>query len=194
MSPNQELHHHFLCGSSVEFYVEPINSCIDDTDTLISNVHEMAFTEDIPVLPDDVSGFLDTIDCSQITPYPDYPGFVKLRCLGKMRYNWHCKKFEFQTGFLPKSFYTYCHDPRNSSSEHIAEEERYCTGPAVKLIEDGNLPSDYCWLHMVPTVAKRSQALAISSKKAWVADNCQHPKDSTKWLSCCKCKTSCLQK
>ena len=109
MSGDQQPNHHFRCGSSVEFYVEPINSCIDDIDTLICNVHEMAFTEDIPVLPDDVSGFLDTINCSQIMPYPDYPGYVKLRRLGKMRYNWHCKKFEFQQACSPHSFYTYCH-------------------------------------------------------------------------------------
>src|SRR5688572_18615204 len=82
MSPNQEPYYHFVCGSSMEFYVEPIHLCIEDTDILMCNAGEMAFTEDVPVLPDDVSGFVDTINCSRILPDPHYPGFMKLQHLG----------------------------------------------------------------------------------------------------------------
>ena len=94
-SPPNVVQHHFQCGSSAEFYIKPMNSCIDDVDFMISNADELAFTDDIPVLPDDIRGYLDNIKCSQIMPYPDYPGFVELRHLGNMRYNWNCKQFEF---------------------------------------------------------------------------------------------------
>ena len=46
---------------------------------------------------------------------------------------------------------------KNSSSEHIAEQERYCTGPAVKLIHDGNFHSDIVgciWCPQWPKEAK----------------------------------------
>src|SRR5688572_30556157 len=72
MSEDKVPHRYFQCGSSLEFYVELMNSCIDDIDTMISKADEMAFTEDIPVLPDDVSVCVDMTNCLQITPYPDY--------------------------------------------------------------------------------------------------------------------------
>ena len=56
---------------------------------------ELAFVEDFPVLPNDVSGLADTIECYKIEPYLRYPGFVRLRVLGKMNYNWKYKKYEF---------------------------------------------------------------------------------------------------
>ena len=148
---------HFLCGSSIEFYVQPINSCIDDMDTLICNADELAFTEDIPVLPDDVSGFLDTMNCSQILPYPDYPGFVKLRSSGKMIYNWNCKKFEFQQACCTSQFLRIAMIPDTSASARIAEQERYCTGPALKRILGGTCTADtvLCvWCPQWPKEAK----------------------------------------
>ena len=150
-------HQHFVCGSSIEFYIQPIKSCIDDIDTLISKPNALAISEDIPVLPDDVSGFVDTINCSQITPYPDYPGFVKLRILGKMRYNWNCKKFEFQKASCPRQFVRLARVSDIISSARNAEQERYCTGPAFKFIRGGTCPTDavHCiWCPQWPKEAK----------------------------------------
>src|SRR5678815_2490244 len=44
------------CGSLDEFYILPLNTCIDDSDELICNTNLLSFTEDFPVLPSDLSG------------------------------------------------------------------------------------------------------------------------------------------
>src|SRR5688572_4239704 len=69
------------CGSAAEFYIRPLNSCIDDTDYLIARANELVFSGDFPVLPSDMSGLADTIQCYKIEPYDLYPGFVRLRIL-----------------------------------------------------------------------------------------------------------------
>ena len=65
-SPNV-IQHYFQCGSSVEIYIKPIISCIDDVDFMISNPDQLAFTEDIPVLPDEIRGYLDNIKVTEHT-------------------------------------------------------------------------------------------------------------------------------
>src|SRR6218665_1274063 len=86
----------FPCGSSAEFYIQPFNTCISDTDALLCCTDGLALSGDLPVLPNDVSGLLDTIEWLKIEPYYDrYPGFVRLRGFGKMNFNWKCKKYEF---------------------------------------------------------------------------------------------------
>ena len=84
-----------LCGSAAEFYIRPLNTCISDIDFLISRADELAFSGDFPVLPSDMSGLADTIECYKIESYHRYPGFVRLRVLGEMNYNWKYKKYEF---------------------------------------------------------------------------------------------------
>src|SRR6218665_2654962 len=92
---SQKCMHLFHCGSSAEFYIRPLNSCIDDVDAMKFTGNDLAFIEDIPVLPDDYRGLVDTIFCLQIMPYHNYPGFVRLQHLGTMVYNWHYRKFLF---------------------------------------------------------------------------------------------------
>lgn len=96
LSPGQTLWNGFQCASSAEFYIKPINSCIDDMDFIKPDAEHLVFTEDFPILPDDFRGLPDTINCLQIMPNLDYPGFVELQRLGKTRFNWHCNQFEFQ--------------------------------------------------------------------------------------------------
>src|SRR6218665_3423196 len=67
-----------LCGSTVEFYIYPLNSCVGD----------------LPVVLTDLSGLFDTIKCYLIESYQRYPGFVRLRFLGELHYDWNYKKFE----------------------------------------------------------------------------------------------------
>src|SRR6218665_489654 len=91
------INHSWFCGSSAEFYIRPLNSCIDDTDKLYSSVNKMVFTEDIPVLPEHVDCLADTFQCYKIDPHPSYPSFVRIRHLGDMNYNWKNKQYDFCT-------------------------------------------------------------------------------------------------
>ena len=70
------------CGSTEEFYILPLNTCIGDIDALLCNTDQLAFTGDFPVLPSDMSGLSDRIMFFKIEPYHKYPGFVRLRNIG----------------------------------------------------------------------------------------------------------------
>ena len=83
------------CGSAMEFYIRPLNPCVTDNDILLYSTSELVFTTDFPVLPVDVSDLSDTIECYKFEPYLRYPGFVRIRTLGKLHYNWKCKKYDF---------------------------------------------------------------------------------------------------
>src|SRR6218665_3407683 len=83
------------CGSIAEFYIRPLNSCIADIDFLISSAEELAYSGDFPLLPSDMSGLADTIQCYKIEPYQRYQGFARLRFSGEMIYNWKNKRYEF---------------------------------------------------------------------------------------------------
>jgi len=84
-----------LCGSNTEFYIRPLTTCIDDADYLVVQSDKLVFSRDSPVLPSDLSGLTETIKCLLIEPYDRYPGFVRLRVLGHMNYNWKLKKYAF---------------------------------------------------------------------------------------------------
>src|SRR6218665_1397075 len=83
-----------FCGSTVEFYIYPLNPCIGDVDALLCQADQLAFCDNFPVLPTDLSGLMDRIGCHQIESQQKYPGFVRLRVLGEMNYDWNCKKYE----------------------------------------------------------------------------------------------------
>src|SRR6218665_549879 len=84
-----------LCGSNAEFYIRPLMTCIDDADNLIAKTDELAFGGEFPVLPSNLSGLADKRNCFMTEPYNIYPGFVRLRLLGELNYNWNCNKYEF---------------------------------------------------------------------------------------------------
>src|SRR6218665_3704324 len=82
------------CGSFAEFYIRPLNPCIADTDFLTCNVDTLVLSGDFPVLPTDKSGLADTIQFYQIESCQSYPGYVRLRYIGVMKYNWKYKMYE----------------------------------------------------------------------------------------------------
>src|SRR6218665_1509204 len=88
-----------LCGSQAEFYIRPLNTCIADVDSLVCRNNDLAFSGDIPVLPSDLSGLADKINCYEIQSYPDIPGFVRLIFFGKLQYNWKHKRYNLKRNF-----------------------------------------------------------------------------------------------
>lgn len=85
-----------MCGSKAEFYIDPINTCIDDTDFLESNDSRLAFDYDYePQLPPVFAGNSDSIVCFRMKPYSRYPGFFRLKEIGKLLFNWQSMKYEF---------------------------------------------------------------------------------------------------
>src|SRR6218665_988601 len=96
------------CGSSVEFFIKPLNPCVSDYDTLDYSTDKLVFTSDCPVLPLDVSDLSDTIECFKIEP-TRYPGFVRLRAFGKMCYNWRFKRYDFSNTTSPNVCLTMKH-------------------------------------------------------------------------------------
>src|SRR6218665_2497512 len=86
----------FACGSSAEFFIQPIRSCLGDIDFLEIKTHALAFTDKKPEFPYEVRHNAGIIDCFLMEPYLDYPSFVRLRLLGQLRYKWDRKIFEFE--------------------------------------------------------------------------------------------------
>jgi len=84
-----------LCGSCAEFFIHPIQPCLGDFDILHVKHSLLAFTNEKPVLPYDLRHTAHAIDCLLMEPYLAYPGFIRLRHLGLMSYNWESKAFEF---------------------------------------------------------------------------------------------------
>src|SRR6218665_1212786 len=82
------------CGSFAEFYIRPLNPCITDTDFLTCTVDTLVLSGDFPVLPTDKSGLADTILFHKIESCQRYPGYVRLRYIGVMKYNWKYKMYE----------------------------------------------------------------------------------------------------
>lgn len=83
------------CDSSAEFYIRPLNTCIDDVDLLIARADELVFSGNLTALPSDMSGLANKIKCYKIEPYDTYLGFLRLLIWGEMNYKWEYKKYEF---------------------------------------------------------------------------------------------------
>src|SRR6218665_2532583 len=92
--PSQEFYE-IPCGSSAEFYIRPLYTCIDDLDVLYAKVNELALIDDVPVLPSDRSGLVEMIKCYKIEPYEGYLGFVRLPHYGELKYNWKDKEYKY---------------------------------------------------------------------------------------------------
>src|SRR6218665_2544231 len=81
------------CGSMAEFYIRPLNSSVGDVDQLTCMANHLIVSDGVSVLPTDLSGLIDTIECFQIESYQGYPGFVRLRILGELKYDWKYKQY-----------------------------------------------------------------------------------------------------
>ena len=101
--------HSIFCGSGEEFYIHPLNKCINDLDQLEFDSHKLVFIDESPQLINDlhVSDLSDTIECYKIVPYHQYPSFVRLRLLGNMNYNWKRKIYEFSATTFPNRYIKY---------------------------------------------------------------------------------------
>src|SRR6218665_281240 len=116
------------CGSSAEFYIRSVHSIVNDSDSLIWNASVLAFIDHIPGLPNDVSRLNDTISCLKIEPCKKYPGFVRLRCIGDLNYDWTCKEYVFS----PEPFQNiYLKFDLHSISYTSASPRPTVKGPAV---------------------------------------------------------------
>src|SRR6218665_3346347 len=124
-----------FCGSAMEFYIRPLNTCIADVDELHFKNDELAFSGDFPELPSDVSGLRDSIECYKIEPYLNYPGFVQLRYFGKVNYNWKYKKSQFNSRSFSDSYVYLVADMAAAVAEVGQEQgiENTTSGPAIKL-------------------------------------------------------------
>src|SRR6218665_1212458 len=126
-------HYQITCGSSAELFVQPIRSCIGDADVFRIKTKLLAFTDKKPEFPYEVRHNAEIIDCFLIEPYLDYPSFVRLRSLGKLRFKWESRNFEFAQIDVQAV----------ATSENLFESERdkkdkndklwFKTGPARKI-------------------------------------------------------------
>src|SRR6218665_3597449 len=83
-----------VCGSLAEFYIRPPNTCIADIDYLVWKADQLAFDGDFPVLPSDIGGLDNAIHWYESEPCHGLPGFVRLRNIGEMKYNWKHKEYK----------------------------------------------------------------------------------------------------
>src|SRR6218665_1428007 len=118
------------CGSTAEFYIRPLYSCVGDIDELTAEANVLAFNDDVPVLPTDFSGLVDTIVCLQIVSHQGYPGFVRLQILGQLNYDWKHKQYS-STCSPTTDTGQYFHIRRHFISRRFGPSFFLC-GPALK--------------------------------------------------------------
>src|SRR6218665_1402972 len=130
-----------LCGSLAEFYIRPLNTCIADTDFLYCRNDELAFSGDFPMLRGDISGLADTIDCYEIESHYAFPGFVRLRVLGEMKYNWKHREYRLirntNPGVYENRDRTYLLSSYMEIYNSLGDERpttRVTCGPAIKTL------------------------------------------------------------
>src|SRR6218665_405538 len=145
--PNQ---YAIACGSTAEIFLRPLNTCIGDLDCLTCSTDRLAFSGDFPVLPEDISGLADTIKCCEIESYEEFPGFVRLRSSGEMKYNWQSKEYTFNRNIHRSAYLCISRNISKNSYPHTLEnkwrgkaKESYlkCVdcGPALKFPADKSI-------------------------------------------------------
>src|SRR6218665_1369220 len=124
-----------LCGSTMEFYIRPLNSGINDMDALIVKRGILTFQSEFPGLPIDVSRLRDIIECYRMEPYLRYPGFVPLRFWGKLNYSWKYKTFEFDqtTDIVYIKISTFENVVRHQMHENFSAHSYIERGPAITI-------------------------------------------------------------
>ena len=118
-----------ICGSCAEFFIQPIQPCFGDVDVFQVNHKLLAFTNEKPALPYDIRHIANAIDCLLMEPYLNYPGFIRLRHLGLMSYNWESKTFKFIQSDVQRILNATEMDIDDSSTK---EEGWIKVGPAIK--------------------------------------------------------------
>ena len=144
------------CGSSAEFFIQPLQSCIGDLDYLLIRSCLLIFTNERPVLPYDVRHIADPINCLLMEPYQDYPAFVRLRLFGQIRYNWEYDDFEFSQASLRRIIKT---TEITEYSTTLNCEDFFKVGPASRsrIVSKGSMEIDFVpsiWSPQWPNEAK----------------------------------------
>ena len=138
-------HYSVMSGSYAEFYIRPVITCIGDVDYIIHLAHQLV-DEDIPVLPSDIRGLPDTIECYKIEPYQNYPGFVRIRFDGEMIYNWNYNKYEFHSETGTNSYIKMDLDGQAGRYSYLSLTVEHrslpniVSGPAIKKHSADNAP------------------------------------------------------
>src|SRR6218665_2336853 len=156
------LAHAVHCGSAMELYIRPLTyNCIDDIDALIFETDELAFEGDLPELPYDENCLRDTIRCYKIEPYLRYPGFVRLRTMRKLKYNWRIKKYEFNSSTLINGYHRF---DNAAKAAELDIQFKCCSrpsftvrGPAITMNETKYCPVDNVGSIWCPQWPKEAQ-------------------------------------
>src|SRR6218665_1555168 len=153
---NQELKSYPLAsGCCAEFFIQPLQPCFGDIDCLQIHKDALVFTSEWPVLPYDLRHIDDSIDCLLMESYVDYPAFVRLRLLGKVKYNWERKEFQFI-----KSKVCSILDTQELEVSVTVNNDTLCNrvGPSIKTIVHDYWSMDIVkaiWCPQWPKVAER---------------------------------------
>ena len=97
-----------MCGSQAEFYIEPINPCIDDIDMLSVISFPLALDSNCEI-PEGVGYFGDLISCCKLESHEQNASFVWLRDQTTGEYDWQLEKYTFQNkptiSFMPRDLF-----------------------------------------------------------------------------------------
>src|SRR6218665_3325443 len=154
----QCLSYSIRCGSCSEFFIQPLQPCFGDFDYFEIKYNLLAFTEEKPVVPYDLRHTADKIYCLLMEPYLDYPGFVRLRHLGLMCYNWESKAFEYYVQPDVQRFLITTEMEEADFDDHYGTW--YQVGPAIKcrFFETASITTDRVaaiWCPQWPSEAKQ---------------------------------------
>src|SRR6218665_576284 len=147
--------HYVVCGSCVEFFIQPLQPCMGDVDYLMVSSEGLVFTEEQPVLPYEFRHITHPIYCLLMEPYHDYSAFVRFRIFGEMSYDWERKTLKFVNANTRK-FVDMGDLDENGSAYN---EDLVKVGPALRgsLFKIGSVSFDVVasmWCPQWPNVAK----------------------------------------
>src|SRR6218665_1076827 len=84
----------FLSGSQAEFYIQTINSCIEDLDVLLVSNNYLALDSNAEI-PEGVGDLCDVIQCCKLESYEHNKSFVRLRNPIVGTYDWKSEEYKF---------------------------------------------------------------------------------------------------
>src|SRR6218665_2620496 len=82
------------CGSQAEFYIQPINTCIDDLDVLCVYNGYLALDSNCEI-PEGVGDLFDLIQCCKLEYYEQNKSFVRLSDPIFGAYDWESEEYKF---------------------------------------------------------------------------------------------------
>src|SRR6218665_3255175 len=98
-----------LCGSQAEFYIQPINPCIDDLDILYANASFLAFDSSLFEMPGCPGDLADVISCIKLEACEHNKSFVRLGDYVLAAYDWQLEQYCFSNvnlSFLRQPYFS----------------------------------------------------------------------------------------